>query len=377
MPTLGSDRPQQFLGIIDVAASRYELGIGEPEAAHSPAIELTHLRDHLLNGVHPHPLAFHHRVHAVAAVVGAAALRLYADVEVTALEIPVELGPDRGDVVVIAGGFLHPGRLLMDQTRPGLLTGEEAAFSGKRLAPNQFLEQRLPLPHGDHRAGRKALAELFIEDADGPASQDSRGLGDKPSGPLEPPAHQAQIPPELSIKRSHQAQPPQSPPQPPHRIAGIEHLEGVLQRVPAPAVHRGVDLNVTPGEHQQRGPEGRHRGQEHPLHIEHRQGGQIEDALGKARKSLVQVIGQVDRADREDRIARQAHQQHPVVAHGNGGIEAKADANNRRRPATGPGPAGRPVDRPGPDENGPRRVGPESAATSQRIRALAGIRAGP
>ena len=109
------DRPQQFLGVFDVAPRRYELGIGEPETTNPAVVQLAHLFHHLIHGVEAHLLAFHHRVNAITTVVGAAALGLNSNVKVTAFEVPVELGPDRSDVVVIAGGFGPTFRLLMDQ----------------------------------------------------------------------------------------------------------------------------------------------------------------------------------------------------------------------------------------------------------------------
>ena len=38
-----------------------------------------------------------------------------SDIEITTFQVPIQLGPDRGDVVVIAGGFGPTFRLLMDQ----------------------------------------------------------------------------------------------------------------------------------------------------------------------------------------------------------------------------------------------------------------------
>jgi len=133
------------------------------------------------------------------------------------------------------------------------------------------------------------------------------------AGPGHTQLHQPQIAPELSVEGPHQAQTAQGTPQALEGIAGIEHFKGVLQRVAAAAVHRRVDLDVAPGEHQQGGAKGLHHLGEHPLHIEHRHRSEIEDALGQHRELLVEVIGQIDRTDGEDRIAGQAHQQHPVI----------------------------------------------------------------
>jgi hypothetical protein len=63
----------------------------------------------------------------------------------------------------------------------------------------------------------------------------------------------------------------------------------MLQRVAAASIHRRIDLDVTPGKHQQGG------------------------------ETPVQVIDQVGGANRKDRIAGQPHQQHPLIAHGSHG----------------------------------------------------------
>ena len=109
------DRPQQFLGVFDVATCRDELCIGEPEATDATVVELAHLLHHLLHRVEAHLLPLHHGVDAVTTVVRAAAFGLNAHVEVAALEVPIELRPDRSDVVVIAGGFGATFWLLVNQ----------------------------------------------------------------------------------------------------------------------------------------------------------------------------------------------------------------------------------------------------------------------
>ena len=275
LPALRQDCPQQLLGILYVAACRDELGIGEPKAAHAAVIELSHLGDHLLHRVHPHRLALHHGVDAVAAVMGTAALGLHAHVEVARLQVPVELGPDGGDVVVIAGGFLHTPRLLVNQAGPGGLPGQEAALGRQRLAADQLLQQRLPLPHRHHRAAGQLAAQLFVKDAHRTAAQHRQSIGAKAAGGGQAPAQQAQVAPQLAIEGRHQPQSTHGSPQPPQRIAGVKNLEGMLQGIAAPAIHGGIDLDVAPGKHQQRRPKAADRGQQHPLHIQQRHGGQV------------------------------------------------------------------------------------------------------
>ena len=114
IPALLLHRAQELLGVFDVAPGWDELGIGEPKAAHSALVQLTHLGDDFINGIHPHRLAFNNGVNAVTAVVGTPSFGLHADVEVARFEIPVELRPNRFDVVVIAGGFDQTRGLLVD-----------------------------------------------------------------------------------------------------------------------------------------------------------------------------------------------------------------------------------------------------------------------
>ena len=62
---------------------------------------------------------------------GTTPLGLHADVEVARFEIPVELRPNRFDVVVIAGGFDQTRGLLMDQARARRFAGAEATLTSQ------------------------------------------------------------------------------------------------------------------------------------------------------------------------------------------------------------------------------------------------------
>jgi hypothetical protein len=86
------DRPQQLLGVFDITAGRDELGVGKPEATHTPIVELSHFRHHFLDRIHSHRLTFDNGVYAVATVVGTAALGLHANVEIATIEIPFSWG---------------------------------------------------------------------------------------------------------------------------------------------------------------------------------------------------------------------------------------------------------------------------------------------
>jgi hypothetical protein len=97
----------------------------------------------------------------------------------------------------------------------------------------------------------------------------------------------------------HELKAAQSTAQPLQRITGIEDLKGVLQGVAAATINRGIDLNVTPRKDQQRGSELLNRGQQNALHIEQRQGRQIQQPLLKCWELLVKVVGQIDRPDRK------------------------------------------------------------------------------
>ena len=100
-------------------------------------------------------------------------------------------------------------------------------------------------------------------------------------------AHQGEIAAQLAVIGPHQPQATEGPTQAAQRVARIEHLEGVLQRIAAPAVHRRVDLDIAPGEHQQGGTEGGHHLRQDPLHIEQGHRRQIEDALRQAGEGFV------------------------------------------------------------------------------------------
>ena len=85
------------------------------------------------------------------------------------------------------------------------------------------------------------------------------------------------------------------------------------ERIASAPINGGINLNVSPREHQQGGPELINNGLQHPFHIEHRQGRQIKNSLGKTRKTLVEMIGEIDRADWENWVAREPHEQHPLT----------------------------------------------------------------
>ena len=126
---------------------------------------------------------------------GAAALGLDAHVEVTAVEIPVELGPNLGDVGVVAGGFIHASRLLVDQPGPGCLTRQKAALRSQGFAADQLLQQGLPFSHRHHGALGQLAAQLLIKHTHRAPSQHSGGLGLEAAGPTQAAAHQPQIAP--------------------------------------------------------------------------------------------------------------------------------------------------------------------------------------
>ena len=117
----------------------------------------------------------------------------------------------------------------------------------------------------------------------------------------------------LPVVAGHQPQATQSSMQALQRVAGIEHLKRVLQRVATPTVHRRIDLDIPPGEHEQRGLELIDGGQQHTLDIQHGQCGQVEDALGHRREALVQVVRQIDGTYRKNGIAGEPYQQHPFL----------------------------------------------------------------
>ena len=126
---------------------------------------------------------------------GTATLGLDAHVEVAAVEIPVELGPNLTDIGVVAGGFLHAAGLLMDQAGSGLVAGDEAALRRQGFATDQLLEQGLPFSHRHHGALGQLAAQLLIKHTHRAPSQHSGGLGLEAAGPTQAAAHQPQIAP--------------------------------------------------------------------------------------------------------------------------------------------------------------------------------------
>ena len=204
----------------------------------------------------------------------------------------------------------------MDQAGAGRLTRNEATLAVEGFTADQLLQERFALAHRHHGAARQFATELFVEHAHRTATEHGPGSGLEATGRAQTTAHQAQVAPKLAIERRHQPQAAEGTAQALDRIAGVEHLKGVLQRVTAAPIHRGIDLNVAPGEHQQRGLEPLDLLLQHILHIQQRHRRQIKDALLELRKLFVDVIGQVHRADRKDGIAGQAHQQHPLFLQG-------------------------------------------------------------
>ena len=102
--------------------------------------------------------------------------------------------------------------------------------------------------------------------------------------------------------------------QPADRIQGVEDLKGVLKRIAPATIHRGIDLNVSPGEHQNRGPEALDALEQDGFDIQERHSRQIENLLRQLRELLVQVICQVNGADRKNWIAGEPHEQHPLIS---------------------------------------------------------------
>ena len=97
------------------------------------------------------------------------------------------------------------------------------------------------------------------------------------------------------------------------RITGVKDLERILKRIAPPPIDRRIDLDVSPGEHQQGGAELINRDAQNPVHVQNRQRSQVEDALRDSRETFVQMIGEVDGADRKNGIARKPDQQHPLA----------------------------------------------------------------
>ena len=96
-------------------------------------------------------------------------------------------------------------------------------------------------------------------------------------------------------------------------IAGIEDLKGILQRVTAPTINGGIDLNVPPREDQKSGAKLVNGDAQNPMHIQNRQSSQIKNPLRNSGKAFVQMISEIDRADRKNGIAGQTDQQHPFA----------------------------------------------------------------
>ena len=150
---------------------------------------------------------------------------------------------------------------------------------------------------------------MLIKDAGGAPTEDGLSLRLVATGSSETTSNQAQIAPELAIKRTHQLQSAQGAAQSPQRIACIKHLEGILQRVAPATINRGINLDIPPGEHQQGGPKSINAGAQNPIDIEHGNSGKVQQALRQVRKLLVQMISQIDRTNRENRIAGKSDQQ--------------------------------------------------------------------
>ena len=117
----------------------------------------------------------------------------------------------------------------------------------------------------------------------------------------------------FAVMTGHQPQTTKRSMQALERIAGIEDLEGILKRIASPAIHRGIDLDIPPGEHQQRWAELIDCLEQHPPHVQHRKSSEIKDPLGHPRETFVEMVREVDRPDREDGIAGQPHKQHPFL----------------------------------------------------------------
>ena len=97
------------------------------------------------------------------------------------------------------------------------------------------------------------------------------------------------------------------------RIAGVEDLKGILQRVTSPTINGGIDLDVPPGEHQKSGAELINGDAQNPVHIKNRQSSQIKNPLRNPWEAFVQMISEINRADREYGVAGQSNQQHPFA----------------------------------------------------------------
>ena len=201
---------------------------------------------------------------------GTATFGLHSDVEITGLEVPVELGPNRGDVVVVACRFRSTLRLLMDQPRPRGITNHEAALSIQWLTEKQFLQKRLALAHGHNRSLGQRTSELFVKHTDGAAAKHGPGFRAMTPCLTKPSAHQSLIAGELSVMTGHQAESTQCTVQSLQGIAGVEDFKRILQWVATPTINRGIDLNVPPGKHQKCGAELVNRDAQNPVHVQNR-----------------------------------------------------------------------------------------------------------
>ena len=88
------------------------------------------------------------------------------------------------------------------------------------------------------------------------------------AGTLETTPDQTQVAPKLAIERAHQLHPAQGTTQAPQWIAGVKNFKRVLQRIAAAPINGRIDLDISPGEHQQGGPESIDRGPKHPVNIQ-------------------------------------------------------------------------------------------------------------
>ena len=202
----------------------------------------------------------------------------------------------------------------MNQSWPRAFSHHEAAFALQRVAAKKLLQQRLPFTDGHHGALGKRPSELLVKDTDGSAAKNGSGLGMVTTGVLEPFTNETLVPTKLAVMTSHQAKSAERTMQTLQGVLRVKDFERVLKRIATTAINRRVDLNVPPRKHQQRGLELINGVQQNPLDIKDRQGCQIKNALGQPWKTLVQVVGQIDRTDRKDRIAGQADQQHPLLS---------------------------------------------------------------
>ena len=189
----------------------------------------------------------------------------------------------------------------------------EAALGMNGLTVDQLFKERLSFPDRDDGSLWQGTPQLLIKHTDGTTTQHGAGLGMMAPRPFHALAHQRLVAEQFAVVARHQPQTTEGPMQPFQRIAGIKHFKRVLKWVATAPIHRGIDLNVSPGEHQKRGTELIDGDAQHAMHVQHRQGSEIQDPLGHAGKTLVQMVGQIDRTDRKDGIARQTNKKHPFI----------------------------------------------------------------